>query len=261
MNDFIDQKDNESASEVWDKIIKVQDQLQKEATEAGWTVQAIAKFKKLDNTTAVWVVKNEIEKANQRKYPKTDINKLKESSDAVNKMAKDISDDVVNDDRLKNVISDIDKTKKKRVETNTEKAAVLANKIRKIKSSNWGITLAADPISSIGIGVLDGAVEVTAKTIEVTGNIADAIQKGINHIKNSDWYKSLTNDQKRKIERVFASNMKKEAGIDNLSKADIDKLLKQEMKDLGLSINKIIKDYWSKENELNILLSERLYLS
>jgi hypothetical protein len=41
-------------------------------------------------------------------------------------------------------------------------------------------------------GVWDGSLEVVAKSIEGGAKIADAIESGLNHIKQTDWYKSLS---------------------------------------------------------------------
>ena len=199
MSSFIEQGKTEEANAVWENIKKIEEAVAKEGTEAGWTVQALAKFKRLDDISTTFVINNEIAKHNQSLYPETDIKKVSESEEDINKLSKEIVNEAVDDEKLTNVVNTIaEKNKgKKRTETYSEKAKEIADKLRKVKSSNWGITLAADPISSIGIGVLDGAVETTAKAIELSGNIADSINKGINQIKRSDWYKGLNGKQKR----------------------------------------------------------------
>lgn len=260
MNKLISEGNNEAAETAWQNIIKIQEAAAKEATEAGWTVQSIAKFKRLDDTAAIWVVNREIQKQNQAKFPQVDIAKLKESSQKTNDVSKKLSNEAIEDPKLNEVVKTIaDKNKgKKQTQTYSEKAKEVADKLRKVKSSNWGITLAADPISSVGIGVLDGAIEVTAKSIEISGNIADSIQKGINKIKRSDWYKGLKADQKRKIERQFEVNVKKDLGVENLNKDQIEKYLRVEMRDMEVSLKDVIKKHWADVNSLGISLSERI---
>lgn len=75
----------------------------------------------------------------------------------------------------------------------------LADKLRKGKIHRPGIFSSASPASL----VWDGAIEVTASAIELSGNIAQAIQDGVAHIKQSDWYKSLTSKEQREAEQAF----------------------------------------------------------
>lgn len=87
-----------------------------------------------------------------------------------------------------------------KTETNTEKAKRIANKLRdNAKLNKPGIFSAATPASLIW----DGAIEVTAKTIETGGKLADAIEAGIKHIKDSDWYKNLPANKKALAEKEF----------------------------------------------------------
>lgn len=260
MSSFIEQGKTEEANAVWENIKKIEEAVAKEGTEAGWTVQALAKFKRLDDISTTFVINNEIAKHNQSLYPETDIKKVSESEEDINKLSKEIVNEAVDDEKLTNVVNTIaEKNKgKKRTETYSEKAKEIADKLRKVKSSNWGITLAADPISSIGIGVLDGAVETTAKAIELSGNIVDSINKGINQIKRSDWYKGLNGKQKRHIERAFELNVKKDIGVDALDRATLEKYLKREMKDLGVSLKYIIKEHWANPTAFGTKLSDRI---
>lgn len=260
MSSFIEQGKTEEANAVWENIKKIEEAVAKEGTEAGWTVQALAKFKRLDDISTTFVINNEIAKHNQSLYPETDIKKVSESEEDINKLSKEIVNEAVDDEKLTNVVNTIaEKNKgKKRTETYSEKAKEIADKLRKVKPSNWGITLAAGPISSIGIGILDGAVETTAKAIELSGNIADSINKGINQIKRSDWYKGLNGKQKRHIERAFELNVKKDLGVDALDRATLEKYLKREMKDLGVSLKYIIKEHWANPTAFGTKLSDRI---
>lgn len=80
-----------------------------------------------------------------------------------------------------------------------ESAKDLAAKIRKGKTNRPDMFSAATPASL----VWDAAVEVVASAIEAGGALADAIAKGIEHIKESDWYKGLTDEEKIKAEQTF----------------------------------------------------------
>lgn len=81
-----------------------------------------------------------------------------------------------------------------------EKAKDLAKKIRdNAKLNRPGMFSAATPASL----VWDTAVEVVAKSIEAGGAIAEAIGKGIDHIKESDWYKGLSEAKQKQAVKQF----------------------------------------------------------
>jgi low affinity Fe/Cu permease len=83
-----------------------------------------------------------------------------------------------------------------------EKAKGLAKKIRdNAKLSRPGIFSSATPASI----VWDSAVEVVAKSIEAGGALAEAIGKGIDHIKASDWYKGLSKTDQKEAEKQFSN--------------------------------------------------------
>lgn len=85
-------------------------------------------------------------------------------------------------------------------ETATEKAKRIADKLRKnAKLSRPGVFSSASPASLLW----DAAVEVTAKSIEAGGKLADAIDAGLKHIKESDWYKGLPQNKKDLAEKEF----------------------------------------------------------
>lgn len=80
-----------------------------------------------------------------------------------------------------------------------EKAKKVASLIRSAKLSKPDMFSAASPASL----VWDGAVEVAAKTVEISGDIAQAIKDGVEHIKQSDWYKNLDSQKKAEAEKQF----------------------------------------------------------
>jgi hypothetical protein len=93
-----------------------------------------------------------------------------------------------------------------------EKAKDLAKKIREgAKLNRPGMFSAATPASL----VWDGAVEIVAKSVEAGGAIAEAIGKGIDYIKNSDWYKGLSKDQQDKAVKEF-SDWHKDAATEKI---------------------------------------------
>lgn len=64
--------------------------------------------------------------------------------------------------------------------SNKTKAKKLANQIRQVKIHRPGIFSAATPASL----AWDGAIELVAKSVEAGGTLADAINQGVEYIKN-----------------------------------------------------------------------------
>lgn len=101
-------------------------------------------------------------------------------------------------------------------ETKTQKAKRIADKLRSNgKLSRPGVFSSASPASL----VWDTAVEVVAKGIETGGKLADAIDAGLKHIKESDWYKSLPQNKQILAEKEF-----KRFNNDNSGSTDLNDL-------------------------------------
>ena len=76
----------------------------------------------------------------------------------------------------------------------------LADKIRRnAKIHKPGAFYSATPASL----AWDAGVEVVAQTIEQGGKLVDAIQKGIEKLKETDWYKGLDQDKQKEAEKDF----------------------------------------------------------
>jgi hypothetical protein len=99
---------------------------------------------------------------------------------------------------MENIVEEVQRTSKKPTpQSNAKKAKDLANKIRRGKINKPDIFMSATPASL----VWDGAIEIVAKSIEAGGSIADSVQKGIDYIKKSDWYKNLNDSDKKRAEK------------------------------------------------------------
>ena len=85
---------------------------------------------------------------------------------------------------------------------NSAQAKRIANTVRKLKINKPGIFK-----SSTGADIVwDGAVELVAKSIETTGKVADSIQKGLDFIKKSEWFKNLSKSDKQLAENEFMNS-------------------------------------------------------
>lgn len=90
-----------------------------------------------------------------------------------------------------NIVEQIKRTAPKNVKPLSEQAKILRDKIKKLK-----IPPPQGLRSTVGADVVyNAAVDIIAESVYKTGQIADAIQEGVKYLKNSDWFKSLTNDQ------------------------------------------------------------------
>lgn len=137
-------------------------------------------------------------------------NDLKQQLDALDKRLIEETEKNINAEKLKQKLS--------------EKAKKIANTVRRLKLSRPNTFSAATPASL----VWDGAVEVAAKIIEASGSIADAVENGIEHIRNSEWYKGLSDDKKNNAEKDFedAVNNKREKTSEEKRVENLEKQLK-----------------------------------
>lgn len=260
MNDAVKSGDVSTAEDAYEKMKAIRQALAVDYTKSGQASQTAAKFNRLSPESYLWIVRKEIMDTNRETLPETDIDELIESEDKLNKMSKDLGKNAA---KSKVVADAIDKvvaknSGKKIKQTNTERTKQIAQNIRSLKPSNWGITFGADPISAVGIGVLEGALEVTAKTVELSGNIVSAIEKGINYIKKSEWYKGLSDTNKSKVEKTYKKNTLESFGVDKISVKEAGTLLKKEVKDLKTTLEELVINHWETKNELGVLLSERI---
>jgi len=116
----------------------------------------------------------------------------------------------------------------KEIKSNTKKAKEVANKIRQYKIHKPSVFSSASP----GSLAWDGAIEIIAKTVEAGGTLADAIQKGIEHIKTTDWYKGLKDDKKKEAEDAIKDRVEKALKPKDKK---ISEIVKQALIDAGFS--------------------------
>lgn len=132
-----------------------------------------------------------------------------------------------------------------------EKGKKIASFIRSAKLSKPDMFSAATPASL----VWDGAVEVAAKTVETTADIAQAIKDGIDHIKKSDWYKNLDSQKRKDAEKQFEdfvknnTNDRAQQRIENLKKklADIKEKKGKDQKETKKQAERV-----KSQEELNL---------
>ena len=93
-------------------------------------------------------------------------------------------------------------------QTYTEKAKKVADRFRKLKTTPFtfkdenGNNI---PIQKMGVG-WNELVELGAKAIEKTGEIADGVKSIIDEVKDKDWYKNLSSADKDKLEKDLAAH-------------------------------------------------------
>jgi len=79
------------------------------------------------------------------------------------------------------------------------------------------ITSVNESTLGIPIAFYNGAIETTATIIENGGKVADAIDAGLEHIRESDWYKGLSASKQRKTESDYKSHVYENAPSTELS--------------------------------------------
>ena len=138
----------------------------------------------------------------------------------------------------------------------------IADTIRKLKVHS-SVRESMSKLQSSPAGLFtfawDGAIETVAKSIEVTGNLAQAIDDGFVSLKNSDWYKQLSDNGKRMAERKFKDEFKNELSEIESKKPQQGKLDKisqtvgQKVVDVFTNLNRAVatldgaKEFWKKQ--------------
>lgn len=99
-----------------------------------------------------------------------------------------------------------------------ESSKKIADNIRKIKV-NSSVKGAMSKLNSRPTAVFeaawDGAIETVATSVELTGDLTQAISDGLKILKESDWYTSLSEGGKRKAERMFKEDLNREFDDDS----------------------------------------------
>lgn len=148
-----------------------------------------------------------------------------------------------------------------------DQAKKIADKIRAGKVNRPSSFSTNTPASL----VWDSALEVAAKTVEVTGDVAQGIADAIKHIKDSEWYKGLEESKQKAAEKdlkdylsesedVFPLGIKNESakaenkylGIDQ--KIDLTKEQKRDVKTVQENAKRFIEDGGDPE----LLISETI---
>lgn len=132
-----------------------------------------------------------------------------------------------------------------------ERAKVLADKIRNLKV-NKDIKSAMSNLNSRPTALVefawDGAIETVAKTVELTGDLAYAIETGLSTLKSSRWYQGLSEKGQGMAERKYRdmfrdeiqeieSKKEKQGFFDSLNQATGQKFV-----DVFTNINRALKD-------------------
>jgi len=103
---------------------------------------------------------------------------------------------------VSDIKEDIESEKKKSRKAPTSVLKKQAERVRKMGLSRPGFFSAATPASI----VWDAAVETVALTLEAGGSVEIAIKKAIQGIKDSKWYKDLSDKNKKKAEASFVGH-------------------------------------------------------
>lgn len=98
---------------------------------------------------------------------------------------------------VENIVEDL--TRQKKAPSAKDISQKLAAKVRQAKITRPNVFNSSSP----AIAIWDGAVEVVATAIEAGGSMTEAIKKGVQYIKDSEWYKGITEDLQKEAEKEF----------------------------------------------------------
>lgn len=130
--------------------------------------------------------------------------KIKELSERVKELEKQRDDALLNQ-----AVEQINESLKRGKATQSTsilskpKRKALINKLEKLKVVNNSARSEIVPVTF----AYNTAIDVVIKTIDLTGNVFDALQKGIDSLKESDWYKKLKEEEKSTELEKFRSQL------------------------------------------------------
>ncbi len=165
----------------------------------------------------------EEEKAKLQKFTDNDQKLQKEAIDSEAKFIEQL-DNVHNEREAKK--------EAQRAQTYTEKAKKVADRFRKIKTTPFTFKDENGndiPVQKMGVG-WNELVELGAKAIEKTGEIADGVKSIIDAIKDNDWYNSLSDKDKIKLEKDLSTHY--ESSIQESPEAKNIKRLEKELENV-----------------------------
>ncbi len=200
-------EDKNTVSQIlWEEYGRIVDEFASRATEFG---QANAMFHKvmqmaenvrysLKRQTDGYKASNNgtIEPEVLRKFEETDA-KLKE----VEKKMRELELEKANQEAyqaLENMQAEVERENKQKSNPK-QQAKTVANKIREFKIHKPNSFSSGTP----GSLAWDLGVETIAKTVEAGGTITEAIQNGLEKIKNTDWYKNLSKSEQDSARQDF----------------------------------------------------------
>lgn len=111
-----------------------------------------------------------------------------------------------------------------------EKTQEIADKIRTAKI-NSSVKDAMSKLRSAPTGVFelawDGAVETVARTVEATGDVALALEKGMEQLRSSKWYQDLSDTGKRMAERKFMDFFRDEVKLAEVKRDETNAFMRK----------------------------------
>ena len=151
------------------------------------------------------------------------------------------------------------KKEAQKAQTYTEKAKKVADRFRKIKTIPFTFKDENGndiPVQKMGVG-WNELVELGAKAIEKTGEIADGVKSIIDAIKDNDWYNSLSDKDKIKLEQDLSTHY--ESSIQESPEAKNIKRLEKELENVkqgNVKQQGPKRDLSEKEKELKAKIQE-----
>jgi hypothetical protein len=133
-----------------------------------------------------------------------------------------------------------------------EEGKSLADRVRGLKIDK---NVAASFIIPGGPAVWNTAVEIVATSLDAGQSIAKAIKAGIDHIRNTDWYKGLTKEQQAASETEFEAPLKQLATPEDKKPKTSQKTRKVVDKSTGVTkpVNKVtVNETTALKNQIRL---------
>jgi hypothetical protein len=157
-----------------------------------------------------------------------------------------------NENRIAELETEITNLNKFKFDKKTAKR--IADKVRSAKVPKDLVFGTVVPVQVIW----NPMMEVIAKTIEATGSVSEAIQKGISSIKGTDWYKDLSKDQEKRFEAMLSDHLAGEISKTSKIPKENIKISEAARKTIKKGLTKVIEEYYAEGADIDMTLREHL---
>jgi len=200
LNIAIEENDNAAMDEISTELSEI---YKKYADEKRLTGQEIAMLNRIYKRSSIQFTVDFVKQQWQQKFeseiPAALVAKLKKQEQVIKDLEKEVKKlekERGNENEatsFKNIKQIYDSKRNQPSQSSLRKASRALRKHKFTSTVNDLSTLQSSPLGLV-TAIFDGAIETIATALDAGATLSEAVNKGVNEIKNTDWYKGLSKD-------------------------------------------------------------------